>query len=97
MFTARGILEFDFKDIVYEIQFKEGVLTGDFPLVTAIQELAEKYSVEGRHFSLYTPSDNDYTKDGIAVAFIMQDVCRKESVKFKGKVPTLPYEEGLIY
>lgn len=97
MFTARGILEFGSLGTYYEIQFKEGVLTGDFPLVTAIQELAKRYSVEGHHFSLYTPSDDDYTKDGIAVAFMMQDVCRKESVKFKGKVPTLPYQDGVIY
>lgn len=97
MFTARGILEFDFENIVYEIQFKDGGLTGDLPLVTAIQELAKRYSKEGRHFSLYIPSDDDYTKDGIAVAFMMRNVCLKESVKFKGKVPTLPYQDGVIY
>jgi len=96
MFKARGILELDLSRTVHQVQFENGKLTGDAPLVVAIKVTADKYQQSGHHFSCYMPS-GDYIEDVIAICFILHDICEADSLEFTGDIPQLPYEEGLIY
>lgn len=96
MFKVKGILELDSSRTVHEIQFGDGKLTGDLPLGIAIKFKAEKYQQAGHHFSCYYPTGN-YIDDGIAVCFILHDICEADSLEYSGELPELPFEEGVDY
>lgn len=94
-YKIRGVVKQLDSDMVREVEFNNGSLTGDLILLTVLQDACETYELAGEFENGYSPETINYAEDALAVIFIMHDIC--ENVQIAGTYPKwdISGEEGV--
>jgi hypothetical protein len=97
VFKARGVLKGDTSGTVNNIQYKDGILTGDIGLIMLVEVHAGIHQERGYiPVFNYVPEGPTFVKDATAVFLILHELCEK--LQFAGEIPAIPeVQEGMDY
>ncbi|MEH7075799.1 hypothetical protein [Neobacillus drentensis] len=79
-FRMVGIIKDSDTDVLREILYKHGKLSGDRTLIKALKEQARIYIVSGNSVAGYSPSTEELTRDAMAVIMLMREVCHQGEI-----------------